>query len=325
MDLISVIVPIYKVEQYLDKCIQSIVDQTYKNLEIILVDDGSPDRCPEICDEWAKKDSRICVVHQKNSGVSVARNTGLDIAQGDYIGFVDSDDCIAPNMYEQLLAALKDTDIKASCCLISRFVNDEPIVMDKTVNDNIKPMNVFEAINGSFYERICNAVWCKLYRRSVFEDLRFPVGEVNEDYPLMLPIIIKSGGLVLVERAMYYYRKRDGGITSMGYATSRNAQFMHKNLLLIGNQLSEIGIECQKSFSFFVARNAYDMAIVMEKNIEKLDEESRKLLLRYRKMMWNNIFSFVFSKHSLAKDKLLYLLVLTKMIKPIYKIFNKPI
>src|SRR5574344_2644299 len=98
--LISIIVPVYKVEQYLDECVQSIRNQTYTNLEIILVDDGSPDRCPEMCDEYAKQDSRIKVIHKKNGGPSSARNIGLNAASGLYIGFVDSDDVIAPNMYE---------------------------------------------------------------------------------------------------------------------------------------------------------------------------------------------------------------------------------
>ena len=101
--LISVIVPVYKVEQYLDRCLQSIVNQTYKNLEIILVDDGSPDNCPQICDEWAKRDKRIKVIHTQNRGVSTARNIGIDVANGQYIGFVDSDDWIEEDMYEFLL------------------------------------------------------------------------------------------------------------------------------------------------------------------------------------------------------------------------------
>ena len=100
---ISVIVPVYKVEKYLDKCVESIVNQTYKNLEIILVDDGSPDNCPAMCDEWAEKDERIRVIHKENGGLADARNAGMDIATGDYIGFVDSDDWIEPNMYEVLL------------------------------------------------------------------------------------------------------------------------------------------------------------------------------------------------------------------------------
>ena len=107
MDLISVIVPVYKVEPYLDKCVRSIVEQTYQNLEIILVDDGSPDNCGAICDAWAEKDSRIKVIHKENGGLSDARNAGMDVATGQWIAFVDSDDWIAEEMYESLLNAAK--------------------------------------------------------------------------------------------------------------------------------------------------------------------------------------------------------------------------
>lgn len=109
--LVSVIVPVYKVEKYLDKCVESIVEQTYKNLEIILVDDGSPDNCPSMCDSWAQKDSRIKVIHKENGGVSSARNSALDAAAGDYICFVDSDDFIEPNAVGYMLENIGDADV----------------------------------------------------------------------------------------------------------------------------------------------------------------------------------------------------------------------
>ena len=109
--LISVIVPIYKVEEYLDKCVETIVNQTYKNLEIILVDDGSPDNCPKMCDEWGKKDSRIVVIHKENGGVCSSRNMGLDIANGEWISFVDADDYIQPAYIEKMYAKAKETDV----------------------------------------------------------------------------------------------------------------------------------------------------------------------------------------------------------------------
>ncbi|MBO7334370.1 MAG: glycosyltransferase, partial [Lachnospiraceae bacterium] len=116
MELISVIVPVFEVEKYLKECIESILNQTYTNLEIILVDDGSPDKCGEICEEYAKTDNRIIVIHHENKGLSSARNRGLDIATGDYIGFVDSDDKIAPDMFEILLNNLKQYDADISIC-----------------------------------------------------------------------------------------------------------------------------------------------------------------------------------------------------------------
>ena len=113
---ISVVVPVYNVEEYLDQCVESLVGQTYKNLEVILVDDGSPDNCPAMCDEWAERDNRIKVIHKENGGVSSARNAALDIASGDYIGFVDSDDWIEPDMYEILIKNAKKYDADISRC-----------------------------------------------------------------------------------------------------------------------------------------------------------------------------------------------------------------
>ena len=131
--LVSVIVPIYNTEKYLDRCIKSIVNQTYKNLEIILVDDGSPDNCPSICDNWARIDSRINVIHQKNSGVSAARNAALDLASGEYIGFVDSDDFIEPDMYSLLVQKSVDTDAGcASCGFVFDYIDGRDSVLIKS-------------------------------------------------------------------------------------------------------------------------------------------------------------------------------------------------
>ena len=123
--MVSVIVPIYNVEKYLKRCIDSILNQTYKNLEIILVDDGSPDKCPQICDEYAKSDKRIKVIHKQNAGVSAARNDGLAIAQGDLIGFVDSDDFIHPSMYEEMVNYLVSQDCDLVSCGFSEFSDDD--------------------------------------------------------------------------------------------------------------------------------------------------------------------------------------------------------
>lgn len=134
--LISVIVPVYKTEKYLDRCIQSIVDQTYKNLEIILVDDGSPDNCPAMCDAWAAKDGRVQVIHKENGGVSTARNAGISIARGVFFAFVDSDDWIAPNMIRSLLDLQKESQADVTgCCLETVCEGDAPLVQTEADNE----------------------------------------------------------------------------------------------------------------------------------------------------------------------------------------------
>lgn len=161
--LISVIVPIYKVEQYLNRCVQSIVDQTYKNLEIILVDDGSPDNSPAMCDAWAEKDDRVQVVHKKNGGVSSARNAGLDVANGAYIGFVDGDDYIESDMYAQLLQAIqKDTSDMAVC---GYYYNQDAVTFPESVCVSAEQAlcYMFDSATKAF-EGYC---WNKLYRKAL--------------------------------------------------------------------------------------------------------------------------------------------------------------
>ena len=129
-DLISIIVPVYKVEPYLDRCIQSIVNQTYKNLEIILVDDGSPDNCPVMCDTWAQRDTRIKVIYKKNSGLADARNMGLEVAKGTYLTFVDSDDYVDERFVECLYAQIQESDAQISCVDLQKFNDENPAIID---------------------------------------------------------------------------------------------------------------------------------------------------------------------------------------------------
>lgn len=210
--MISIIVPIYKVEKYLDECVTSLVNQTYRDLEIILVDDGSPDHCPQKCDEWAKKDSRIKVVHKKNGGLSSARNAGLKVAKGEYIGFVDSDDYVDATMYEDLMRVMKKDE--------RIMVVSSPIVRD--VDGKIVPYKVgtFEYKDGetlSFSQymkmflglNMDATVWNKLYKREFIQTL-FREGRNNEDYLFMYynvkHVFDTDKLLAVTDKAHYYYR-----------------------------------------------------------------------------------------------------------------------
>ena len=164
--LISVIVPVYKVEQYLDECVQSIINQTYKNLEIILVDDGSPDRCPEMCDEYARQDSRIKVIHKPNGGLSSARNAGIDIARGEYIGFVDSDDYIAHDMYEKLYNAFEGTEkIFAVKCNYKRLAEGKLQPHKWWPNENMNILPSEDYIMSMVSNEVSCFVWDMLIQR----------------------------------------------------------------------------------------------------------------------------------------------------------------
>ena len=190
-DLISVIVPIYKVEKYLEKCILNIVNQTYSNLEIILVDDGSPDNSGKICDEYARKDSRIKVVHKLNGGLSDARNAGIEIATGKYIAFVDSDDYIEEKMISKLYDLLKANDADVSACNICKFYEDKEIELDEN-EEIVKSYPPEQAILLTILDdSFGNYAWNKLYRSELFSDVRFPFKRRYEDIATIYKILDK--------------------------------------------------------------------------------------------------------------------------------------
>ncbi len=211
--LISIIVPVYKVENYIDDCISSIVSQTYENIEIILVDDGSPDNCPKLCDEWKEKDSRIQVIHKQNGGLSDARNKALDIVKGDFISFVDSDDWIEKNMIETMYLALDkhNADI-CSCSIINHFIDENKISIR-----NCKEFvgNSEEALKHLYMNTdLPVASWCKLYKSYLWKDQRFPVGKVYEDAMTTYLIIDKAKAIVQINTPLYHYRIRKNSITN---------------------------------------------------------------------------------------------------------------
>jgi glycosyltransferase involved in cell wall biosynthesis len=206
--MISVIVPIYKVESYLRQCVESILRQSYSDLEIILIDDGSPDKCGEICDEYAQKDARIRVYHTENKGISAARNVGLDVATGDFIGFVDSDDWIEPNMYEVLLYAIIQNNADVSVC------GSWYEFLSTSKDANVIKNNYFgkDCLKFLVEGKIRNAVWNKLYRRSLFESIRFPEGRSFEDLAIMHQVFSRVNLMVSTDCLLYHYRQRTSSI-----------------------------------------------------------------------------------------------------------------
>lgn len=215
MELISVIVPVYKVESYLEECVQSILKQSYKHLEIILVDDGSPDRCPQMCDDYLSLDDRIIVIHKKNGGLSDARNAGIDIAKGDFILFVDSDDYIAPQMIENLYNGIVMHDSEVEACKIYKLTENEICEYDREGNQ-IKDQT--ECLSGIDYLRLFisgqmeNASWNKLYRRSCFTNIRFRLGRNNEDFLMLYELCKQINKIGFTDYFGYYYRQREGSI-----------------------------------------------------------------------------------------------------------------
>ena len=220
LPLISVIVPVYRVEDYLDRCIRSIAEQTYSNLEILLVDDGSPDGSGAICDRWAAKDSRIRVFHKKNAGAGAARNTALDAVSGDYIAFVDSDDYLHPNLYQHLYSLMKDGVEIAECEIGMTESDDFP--MDDGTGAEILVCGTEEALRLHIRDTVfCQTPPNKLYRRECVGDIRFPEGNLIDDEFFTYKVLGNAKKLAHSSACMYAYRQQPGSAMHKPYSLRR--------------------------------------------------------------------------------------------------------
>ena len=213
MPTISIIVPVYKVEAYLPSCVESLLTQSFSDIEIILIDDGSPDNCGAICDIYAKRDTRVRVIHQENAGLSCARNSGIDAARGKYLCFVDSDDIVSPEYCQVLFNLLDGTSYDFSVCGTCRFDDGAQPIPDGTGNTFI--LSNIEFFQKQLSRKSEFGVWNKLYRKELFSKIRFAPKRLHED-------VIWSGdllqnlncGVIATDAQHYYYRQRNGGIVS---------------------------------------------------------------------------------------------------------------
>lgn len=239
MDLVSIIVPVYNVEKYINKCIDSIINQTYSNLEIILIDDGSPDQCGEICDKYAVLDKRIKVIHKSNGGLSDARNMGLDAATGDYIVFIDSDDYVDLNMISVLHKRIIESKADMVICNYLK-VNEEGLIIEEK-KENIPDFDkVYTGIDildcviqygGSCFV----TVWNRMYKKELWQNIRFPVGKQHEDEYVLHEICLNCDKVSGINTPLYFYRQRNDSIMNMKYNVRRldaiEALFMRANAL----------------------------------------------------------------------------------------------
>ena len=226
---ISVIVPVYKVEPFLRRCVDSILAQTYTNLEIILVDDGSPDSCPMICDEYVVKDSRIHVIHKENGGLSDARNAGLQIATGEWLSFIDSDDWIEPCMYDNLLnnACKNDAQISVG------GVFDELLTDDGTIITKVTPYQSVTIESRKKLQAMKHflsnpwSAWDKIYRHEIFDGIRYPVREINEDEAIALYLLDRCERVVYTNEPLYHYIRRPESITTSSFSLKKLDWYRH--------------------------------------------------------------------------------------------------
>lgn len=256
-ELVSIIVPIYNVEPFLEKCVNSLLNQTYTNIEVILVDDGSPDECPDICDKYREEDHRVKVIHKKNGGLSSARNSGLKVCRGDYIMFVDSDDWIEVDLIEKMVKVMRNNPVQLVTC--GRCVTDENY-QEKIISGKSEILSVKEVIKKSiFNNEIGIAAWGKLYKRIILENIEFPEGEIHEDVAIIYHIFNKCSLIYVLDYAGYYYRYNADGISKQQYSKKYDVVLKHvlENEQLINTQYPEL----KRYTATMVSQSCVDMLI----------------------------------------------------------------
>ena len=310
-DLISVIVPVYKVEKYLNKCIESIVNQTYKNLEIILVDDGSPDECGKICDNYAQKDMRIKVIHKENGGLSDARNAGIEVASGIYIAFVDSDDYVSYDYIEYMYKMLINGNAKLAICGVQEIWKNTRIEEENNINmEELTPKEAFE--NLLFDKGIKVSAYAKLYHKSLWEENRFPKGKVYEDTAIIYKVIEEAKKIVYGSKKCYYYIARVGSISKQqGYNRNEEDYIEHtkKMLEFIEKEYPELKIAIHR-FDLYAKFRILRMLIFTEPRNRKMEKE----IIREIKKNQREVF---FCKKTPRRDKIAILLL--NLGLPIFK------
>ncbi|WP_290139626.1 glycosyltransferase family 2 protein [uncultured Dubosiella sp.] len=239
-DLISIIVPVYNCEKYLPETIKSIITQTYSNFEIILIDDGSTDSSGKICDEFALRDSRICVFHKENGGVSDSRNFGVANSKGKYITFVDSDDVIVKDYCENLIKALNKENVDIVIGNFMKFSGDIP-KLEYNDGNNYQILTSREALIEYFYRKLPGYLPACLYRKEVFDNIFFPVGQLFEDSAVMPLLIDKTQNILFFDKVIYFYRQREGSIINGKFTSKQFQQFFSTYNLIkkFGNRSKE--------------------------------------------------------------------------------------
>lgn len=309
-DLISVVIPVYNVEKYLNRCIDSVLKQTYKNIEIILIDDGSTDRSGKICDEYNKKDNRIIVIHQKNQGLSSARNNGLMKLKGKFVCFIDSDDFVETDYIESMYNNLIDNKVDMACCGYAYFYENGKIeeINYGNIEKKYSKDEAQEYLNIIGYFNV--ATWNKLYKIELFDNIKFPINKKSEDWFIMYKLIDKcANGIYYSSKVKYLYFQRNGSITksnnvnfdcidaarqALEYYKEKNMQnvipFAYQSLLF-----AYIGV--YNSLYFRVKNKEKAKKIrrqaLSEINNIKIDKLSKSRIIQY-KLFRNNIILYNF-------------------------------
>lgn len=284
-DLISIIIPVYKVEEYLEKCIESVLKQTYTNLQIILVDDGSPDNCGKICYEYAKKDPRIEVIHKVNGGLSDARNVGIAKAKGKYIGFVDSDDYIKEDMYEILINLIKEYDADVSICNLYDVIDGKEYIRN---NENgIQEYSRLEILKEVLLDKnIQSYAWNKLYKKELFDEIKYPIGKKYEDIGTTFYVFEKCNKIVVTSKPEYYYLKRSDSLVNN---VTESTVLDYTDIIIQRYLYTQKNIEeLRKYNNYYLAKTL----ITAHNDIELLGSISEKMQEKYKEL-YNLVYNIM--------------------------------
>lgn len=317
---ITIIIPAYNIECYLNKCIESIVKQTYKDIEIIIVNDGSTDNTSKMCDIWKNKDNRIKYIYKNNGGLSSARNSGLNIATGKYIVFIDSDDFIENNMIEVLYNNIKNNDADISIC--NRYYyyekDNQSRLRFEHVNKIInmdKKEALINLMNFSYFDM---SAWCKMYKKELFNDIRFPEGKYCEDYYIMYKLFDKTNKIVYDSRPLYYYLQREGSITKKKELLLDYVYASEEQMEYISKKYPELEIYCKSAYALSYL-TIYNKVIINGGVVsKKIIKEFKEKIKSNKKYVYNN------KKISISRKiqifMFLYFTSLYNIIIKIYKI-----
>ena len=276
--MVSVIIPAYNVEQHVERCVYSVTKQTYRNLEIILVDDGSTDCTGIICDKLAKKDNRISVIHKTNGGLSDVRNAGIDVSRGEYISFVDSDDYIASDMLEHMMNAMCETDISMVVVGFWKQSGDAREYCGPTTE---RVVSSEEALKDIYIgHEIYPASWNKLYRRALFNNNRFAVGMINEDSEIITKLLMECNRVALVSKPLYIYMIREGSITQ--------SSFSSKDYNGIKAYRTAVAVCKKRKKSLLPYARYYETSRIYNTYIELVTSDER--MIKYRFLLRVNLF-----------------------------------
>lgn len=319
---ISIIIPVYNVEKYLRRCVDSVLNQTFKNIEIILVNDGSKDNCGKICDEYKQQDSRVKVFHKENGGLSSARNSGLEIAKGQFIGFVDSDDWVASDMYEHLYNIITENECDIAKCDAQKVSSSKDI---RNNNDKakIEILTKDEAIFLLLKTSKMLPVWVRLYKAALFKDIRFPEGRINEDLLSSYQLFSNCKKIVVSNSKKYYYFQGNVSITRSGLG------YKDFDYIYACDQILELVTKENMKFKKYAEHKRHRAAFTLlaklayfgpDINNSNVDEQRKSLLKELRA----NIVSLLFSSVIPMNRKILMILVcinfnLLKVVFMIYK------